>query len=145
VRWRGDEFRRGCCLDNFAQVHDGDAVAHLANNGQIVRDEKISEAQAFAQVLQQQQHLCLNGNIQGGNRFIAHHQRRIERQSSRNSHALPLPAGKLVRIAVGQGRAQANSGQQVRGFFLTLVRGANAVNDQWLCHDGPHAHAGVER
>ena len=54
------------------------------------------------------EHLRLDRNIQGGDRLIGDDQARVERKGARQADALPLPAGKFVRVAAHLGRVQAD-------------------------------------
>ena len=48
-------------------------------------DKQISQPQLLLEFLQQVDDLGLNGNIQGGDRLVTNHQRRLAGQSSRHS------------------------------------------------------------
>ena len=87
-------------LHDLSQVHHRHTIADMAHHAQVVGDEDISQAQFFLQVFQQVDHLGLNGDIQRGNRLITNDQIRVQGQRARQPDALPLPAGKLVWIAV---------------------------------------------
>ena len=90
--------RRG--LDDLAEVHDGDAVGHVLDNGEVVADEEQREAKLLLQVLQQVHDLRLDGNIEGRDRLIADDEIRFGGERAGNADALPLAAGELVRLAI---------------------------------------------
>ena len=51
------EFIRGSILHDVAQVHDGNDVAHIANDIQIVRNEEITQPQSVLQFLEEIENL----------------------------------------------------------------------------------------
>ena len=72
----------------------------MADHGKIVCDKNIRELEFVLQILHQVDHLRLDRNIQRADRFIRDDDLRIGRKRPRDSDALPLAAGKLVRIAI---------------------------------------------
>ena len=40
-------------LDDAAEIHDGDPLAEMAHDGEIVGDEEVGELEALAQILEQ--------------------------------------------------------------------------------------------
>ena len=56
------------------------------------------KTQAILQVIQELDNLFLNGNIQRRRRLVTDNKRRITRKRHGDKYALPLPAGKLMRI-----------------------------------------------
>ncbi len=59
-----DRVRRGD-LDNAPEVHDRDAVGDMFHHCQIVRDEKITEAQFPLEIQEEVDDLTLNRDIEG--------------------------------------------------------------------------------
>src|SRR6266851_1895488 len=55
-------------LDDRAEIHDRDCVGNVAHDLQVVRYEKIGDAQFLLQIHQQIQHLRLNRNVERGYR-----------------------------------------------------------------------------
>ncbi len=70
---------------------------------------------------------------------------RVERQRAGDADALALPAGELVRVALGVLGAQADGLEQLEDALLALGLGADAVDAQRLADDVAHAHARVQR
>src|SRR5690606_31041897 len=69
----------------------------------------------------------------------------VERQGARNADTLPLPAGKLVRIAVYHFRGQSAFFHEPGHPLLSLAAFGHAVDKQGL-HDGiAYRHAWVQR
>src|SRR3990172_6477844 len=52
-------------LDDLAQVHYGCAIGDMPHHAQVVGDEQVSQAKPALQLLQQVDHLRLDGYIQG--------------------------------------------------------------------------------
>jgi hypothetical protein len=126
--------------------HHGDVRGHLRNHRQAVRNQNVGEPQFALQILQQQKHLRAHGNVQRGDRFIRDHQSRLQDQGPRNADALPLAAGKFVRVPLNRLCFQPHP-RQHRGrlCFALRARRPGLVNRQRLRHDLANAHPGVQR
>ena len=79
-------------LHKAAQVHDGHPIRYIADDGQVMSYKQIGQAQLRAQVDKHIDNLRLHGNIQCGNRLVANNKIRFERQRTRDTYALALPA-----------------------------------------------------
>src|SRR5205823_11280269 len=87
-----------CDLDDAPAAHDRDSVGDIVDDGQVVRDEEVSQAKLFLKIHQQVQDLRLDRHIEGGDRFIADHQLGPQSKSAGDADALALSTGKAVRI-----------------------------------------------
>ncbi|KAG1079180.1 hypothetical protein G6F40_016419 [Rhizopus arrhizus] len=83
-----------------AGVHHDDALAHLGDDAQVVRDQHDGRAQAGLDVAQQVQDLRLDGDVQRGRGFVGDQDLRVAGQRHGDQDALALAAGELVRQAV---------------------------------------------
>jgi hypothetical protein len=101
-------------LDDLAEVHDGYPRRDMLDDGQVVSDKQIRESELLLQIDQQIDHLCLYRNIERRYRFIQHDQFRMRSQGARYSDALPLPAGKLVWVAIDLIGTQSDTLEQFR-------------------------------
>ena len=92
-------------LDDPPQVHDADAVGDMMDDREVVRDEQVGQAHPARQVPHQVQHLRLHRHVERRRRLVADQEAWFGRQRAGDGNALPLPAGKLVRVlaAVGGG------------------------------------------
>ena len=63
-------------------------------------DKQICQIVFLLEIFQKIDNLCLNGDIQCGNRLIADDKVRIQGNRPCNTDPLPLSAGKFMRIAV---------------------------------------------
>ena len=60
-----DRFRIGE-LDDFTEIHDGDAVADVLHHGEVVGDEEVGEAEVFLEIDEKVEDLGLDGDIESG-------------------------------------------------------------------------------
>ena len=88
-------------LHHLAVIHDADAVREILDHAEVVRDEHDGQAQFILQVIEQVDHLRLNGHVQGGHGFIGDNELGSCDYCPRNADALALAAGKLMRIPGG--------------------------------------------
>ena len=89
-------------LDDLAEVHDGDAVAHPLDHRKVVGDEQVREEELLLKILEQVEDLGLDRDVEGGDGLVADDEPRVERQRPGDADALPLPARELVRVAVDE-------------------------------------------
>ena len=87
-------------LDDLAEVHHRDPVAHVPHDRQVVRDEDQRQAQVALQLAQQVEDLRLDRDVERRDRLVGHDHLRLERERAGDADALALAARELVRIAV---------------------------------------------
>ena len=75
-------------LNNFAGIHDGDAMGVLRHHRQIMCDQEHGHTARTLQFTQQFKYLRLYRHIQRSSRFIGDQQFRITGQCDRNHDAL---------------------------------------------------------
>ncbi len=61
----------GAFLDDFAEIHDRDAVGDMFYHRQVMRDKEIGQVKFFLQIYQQVKDLALDRDIKCRNRLIA--------------------------------------------------------------------------
>jgi len=76
-----------------------DVVADLRGDPQVVGDEEQRNAEPLLDLVEQFQNLCLDRDVERGDRFVGDEHRGVERERARNRDALTLAAGELMRIA----------------------------------------------
>src|ERR1700730_5836028 len=136
--WRG--------LDDATEIHHGNAPADMLDDRQIVGNKEISETEFLLQVLQQIDDLGLDRHIQCRYRFIADNQLRLDGERARDTNALALTAGEIVRIASELVRLQADGLEQMYDTLFKLPPGfRQLVNDQGFANDRADVHARIER
>ena len=131
-------------LDDLAEVHDRDPVGDVADDGEVVRDEQVGEAEVVLEAREQVDDLRLDRDVERGDRLVEHDHRRVERQRAGDADPLPLAAGELVREAVAVLGAEPDRAQQLRDPLLP-VGPVDAVDPQRLGDDLAHGHARVQR
>ena len=125
-------------FDDAAREHHGDAVADLAHEPQVVRDEKIRQAQPRAQVEQQIHDLRLDGHVERRHRLVEDDERRLEGERARQADPLALAAAELVRILRLRLAAEADKVEQIR----TLSARARLSPRPWIASGSPTIVAG---
>ena len=86
----GKEVVRVGLLDDLAEVHDGDTVTDVPDDGQIVGDEQIRKPKLTLEVGKQVEDLCLHGHVKGTDRFVTDHEFRIQGERAGDPDPLPL-------------------------------------------------------
>src|SRR3954468_8674220 len=129
-------------LHNPAEVHDKDSLADVLDDGEIVRNEKIREAEPRLQVLQEINDLRLDGNVEGTDRFITDNQFWFDGEGSGNPDSLALATAEFVRITIGMVRSEADILEQF-GDAMGPFRAAGGefVNVKRLAENLPHVHS----
>ncbi len=125
-------------LGQPTRVHDRHPIRDLRGHAQVVGDQQDTAADLVPQRPEQPEHLGLYHDVQRGGRLVGDDQRRIPGHRHGDHHALPQPAGQLVRIAghPASGVGDSDGPQQP----LRLLRRASDLRD--LAAD---AHRRVER
>ena len=93
-------------LDDRAQVHHGDAVGDVADDGEVVRDEQVGERELLLQLLEQVDDLRLDRDVERRDRLVRHDEVGVQGQRPGQADALALAAGELVRVAAGRVRGR---------------------------------------
>ncbi|MCY1421506.1 hypothetical protein D9M71_371640 [compost metagenome] len=89
-------------------------------------------------------HLALNGPVERRCGLIQQDQCRFQNQCTGNGDALPLPPGKLVRVAVPGIRIQTYLHQCCNDRLFLLFATADAMDIQAFADDLAHRHARAE-
>ena len=87
-------------LDDPAAVDDGHAVADLANDRHLVRNDHHGDAQPAIDVLKQREYRLRGHRVERAGGLVAQKHLGIGGQRPGNGHALLLAAGQLRRIGV---------------------------------------------
>src|SRR5207248_1337255 len=89
---------RVALLDDLARVHDGDAVAGLRNDPEVVRDQQERRAEALLQIGEDAQDLRLHDHVERRRRLVGDEQRRMKDECERDHDALPHPTREPVWV-----------------------------------------------
>jgi hypothetical protein len=93
------ECRGRCRLHDPSAVHDGDAIAHVLHERQIMGNEEIRKAQLLTKVAQEVDHLSADRNVEGTHGLVQDDQLRFHGQGPGDPDALSLTATEFVGIA----------------------------------------------
>ena len=99
MRLRRQRLGRLARLHDFAVAQDGDAVGHLGDHRQIVRDEQQAHAVLVDEIAQQFEDLRLQHDVERRRRLVGDQQLGFQRASDGDDDALALAARQFVRIA----------------------------------------------
>src|SRR5918996_2231816 len=86
-------------LDDLPRVHDEHAVGDVANDGQVVRDEKVGQIQPALNLVQEVEQLGLNRYVQRRGGLVEHDDGGVGDERSGDSDTLALAARELVGVA----------------------------------------------
>ena len=110
----GDEVVGGRDLDDLAEVHDGDDVADITNDRQVVRDEEHRDAQARRQLLDEVEDGALHRHVQGAGDLVGDDHFGPGRERPGERDPLALPAGEGAGHPGGDRRLEVDAFEQFR-------------------------------
>src|SRR6266404_7533636 len=139
------ELRDGRLLDDLAEVHHRDTMAHVRDDAEIVRDEQIGEAHLVLQPAEQIQHLRLDRDVERGDRLVGDDEAWPDGERTRDADPLTLPAAELVRIAIVVLRAETDLLEQLVDTRALRSAARETVDLDALGDDRADAHARVQR
>jgi hypothetical protein len=95
-------------LDDQPAMQHANVVAQVVDHRQVVADEQVADAELLLQVLHEVEHLGLHRDVERAHRLVGHDELGPRDECTRNGNALPLAAGKLMRILLKVGAAKAH-------------------------------------
>ena len=108
-------------------------------------NEQVGQAEALLKVLQQVDHLCLDGDVQCGDGLVADDEVGLQGKGAGNADPLALAARELMRIAAHEVGIQPDQVQQFLDTLLAFPAGVSAVDIQRLADEwGGGVWGGVE-
>jgi hypothetical protein len=108
VRRVGIHFLHAAHFNDSAEVHDRDLISDVPDDGQIVRDEQIGDAELTLQTGQKVDHLGLDRDVERAHWFIANDQIRADSDRPGDPDPLALPPAELPRVSACQNRVEAD-------------------------------------
>ena len=93
----------------------------MLDDGEVVGDEEVGEAEAILQVGEEVDDLGLDGDVEGADGLVADDEVGFDGEGAGDADALALAAAELVRVAVAQRRVQARA-LQLRGDVVVFTR-----------------------
>ena len=103
----GDEFG-GAFFDELTVFKNGDLIADVFDDGEIVGNEEVGEVKFFLEVHQKVDDLGLNRHIECADGFVADDELRFDGESASNADTLALASAEFVGEAAGVGRVEAD-------------------------------------
>ena len=79
-------------LHHRAEVEDGEAVAEVLRDGEVVDDEHVRQPELLLEVAQQVEDLCLDRHVHRGHRLVQHDEVREDDERPSDADALALAA-----------------------------------------------------
>src|SRR3989442_9496451 len=114
-------------LDELARIHDRDAVAHLRDDTEVVRDQEERHRIGAAEVAEDLEDLRLDDHVERRGRLVCDEQLRLEDEGERDHDPLAHPARELVRVVAEAVIRNPHRPQDVRSPLGRLVRFDRAV------------------
>ncbi len=121
VRRLREDVPRGAFLDDLARVHDGDAVAGLGDDPEVVGDQEQRGAEVLAQVGEDAQDLRLDDDVQRGRRLVRDEELRAQDEGKRDHDPLPHAARELVRVLTKSSRRNAHAPERLERALPNLT------------------------
>ena len=143
----GGQFDGRGLLDDPAGVHHDHLVGVCPGQAEIVADEHEGHAEFGLELEHQLHDLRLGGHVQRGGRLVGDEQPGAAGQRDRDHHALPHPAGQLVRVlrAAAFRQRHVHQAEQVDGLLSGLGLGDGAVGADGLGDLRADPHRRVQR
>ena len=79
-------------LHHRAEVEDGESVAEVLGDREVVDDEEVGEPEPFLQAAQEVQHLCLDRDVERGDGLVQEDQLGAENERAGDGDPLTLTA-----------------------------------------------------
>ena len=115
---------RWALLNKFAMFQDGDLIADVFHDGEIVSNKKISQAKFFLKIHQKIHDLSLDGNVQGTDGFVADDEFRFDSESASNPDSLALATAELMWKSARKGRIKSHEAKKF-GHAIYAIRGTH--------------------
>ena len=132
-------------LDDPAEVHDGDALAEVADGGEIVRDHQDADRELRAQIVEEREDRRLHRDVERRGRFVGDQDARLDGERPRDRDALALTTRERARVPVERGRGKPDELHQLTTPDLRGGSARASVHGQQLPQHAPDAQARVER
>jgi hypothetical protein len=138
------DFGPGSGFDDAAVLHDGDAVAEVADERHRVRDEEAGEGVALLEVAEEIDDLGADGDVEGADGFVEDEDLGAEGEGTGDVDALALASGELVRVAGEGGGFEAYFGEEFVEAGVDALRGLLAVDGEGFGEGLADGHTRVE-
>ena len=126
------------------QVHHRHAIAQIAHDRQVVRDEQQGQPELAPQGCDQIEDLRAKRHVQSGDRLIGDDQRRPDHHRAGDGDPLPLASRELVSVAAGIICGQPDRLQHLPYLLAAGLARALPMDLQRLGDRLPYPHARVQ-
>ena len=92
------KFSFGCDFCHSSEIHDADAVADVADDGEVVGDEEVSELELLLEILHEVEDLGLDGNVKCRDGFVCDDELGLGNKGAGDSNSLALSAGEFMGV-----------------------------------------------
>jgi len=121
-------------------------VADVFDDGEVVGNEQVGQAELFLEILEQVDDLGLDRDIEGAHGLIADDEFRLHGQGAGDADALALPTAKFVGVAIHVLGFQPDFGEQFGDTVAAVFLGKfGEVYLEGLADDVKNGEPGVER
>jgi len=103
---------------------DGDLVADVLHDGEIVSDKKIGQAKFFLKIHQKIHDLSLDGNVQCTDGFVADDELGFDSESASNPDSLALTPAELMWKSARKGRIKSHKAKKF-SYAIYAIRGTH--------------------
>ena len=134
----------GTGLGDPAQVHDGDGLADVPDDFEVVGDEQVGQAEVGLEVGEEVEDLGLDGDVEGGDGFVADDELGAQGQGAGDADALALAAGEFGGEPVVVLGVEADARHEFLDGLLALIAGGGLVDGEGVADDRADPAAGVE-
>ena len=134
-------------LNDLAEVHDGDAVTHVAGYRQVMGDVEIGHVEPVGQLEHEVHDRDADAHIEHRRRLVRHYKRRVDDEGTGDGHPLALAARQLVREPEHErlSRSQTNEIEQLGDLGLAVRHGPDPLHGEWFGNRVIDGAPGVHR
>jgi hypothetical protein len=134
----------GAGFYDAAALHDGYAVAEIADKGHAVGDEEAGEVVAVLEVAEEIDDLRGYGDVEGADGFVQDQKTWAEGQSAGDVDALALASGELVGVSGEGGGVEVDFGEEGVEAGREAFGWGFVVDAEGFGEDLADRHAGIE-
>lgn len=135
----------GGLLDEMALAEDEDLAGHVLNDGEVMGNEEEGEVGLGAELAEEVEQACLDGDIEGADRFVADEDLRLDGEGAGEEDALALAAAQFGREAVDGLAGEVDLVEELEDALSPLEAGeAGKVNGEGFAEQLFHGEAWIE-
>ena len=113
-------------------------------DAEVVTDEEVRQVELLAEFLHQVEYLRLDGDVEGGDRFVRDHQSWVHNECASNADSLPLPPAKRMGVSPYDLWRKSYPADHLRDAILAFPCASESVHPQRVTDDVVDGHAGIQ-